>query len=143
MSRTQTSKKSYLLVLSLFVVIGALLAGCGSNNKEKGGASPSASAPSSSAAPSESASPSESPSPSESAPAEVTLKIGAAAVPHAVILDFVKPKLKEQGVNLDVVVFDDEGQLNPALKDGQIDGTTSSTFLTSTRSRGRRGSTSP
>ncbi len=52
---------------------------------------------------------------------ETTLKIGAAAVPHAEILNFVKPKLKEQGVNLEVVVFDDEGQLNPALKDKQID----------------------
>lgn len=52
---------------------------------------------------------------------EVTIKVGAAAVPHAEILNFVKPKLKAQGVNLEVIVMDDDGQLNPALKDKQID----------------------
>ncbi|MDC0759593.1 MetQ/NlpA family ABC transporter substrate-binding protein [Brevibacillus sp. AG] len=52
---------------------------------------------------------------------EVTVKVGAAPVPHAEILEFIKPKLKEQGVNLEVVVLDDEGQLNPALKEKQID----------------------
>jgi D-methionine transport system substrate-binding protein len=60
----------------------------------------------------------------ESAPAaapEVTLKVGAAVVPHADILNFVKPKLKQEGINLEVVVLDDEGQLNPALQDKQID----------------------
>jgi D-methionine transport system substrate-binding protein len=55
------------------------------------------------------------------APKEVTLKVGAAPVPHAEILEFIKPKLKEEGVNLEVVILDDEGQLNPALKDNQID----------------------
>lgn len=54
-------------------------------------------------------------------PKEVTLKVGAAPVPHAEILEFIKPKLKENGVQLEVIVLDDEGQLNPALKDGQID----------------------
>ncbi len=52
---------------------------------------------------------------------EVTLKVGAAVVPHAEILDFIKPKLKEKGVNLEVKVLDDEGQLNPALDEKQID----------------------
>lgn len=50
-----------------------------------------------------------------------TLKVGAAVVPHADILKFVVPKLKEQGVNLEVVTFDDEVQLNPALAEKQID----------------------
>ncbi|MBJ6801388.1 MetQ/NlpA family ABC transporter substrate-binding protein [Geomonas propionica] len=50
-----------------------------------------------------------------------TLKVGAAVVPHADILKFVVPKLKEQGVNLEVVTFDDEVQLNPALSEKQID----------------------
>lgn len=49
------------------------------------------------------------------------LRVGAAVVPHAEILKFVQPKLKEQGVNLEVVVLDDEGQLNPALAEKQID----------------------
>lgn len=52
---------------------------------------------------------------------EVTLKVGAAVVPHAEILEFVKPKLKEKGVNLEVKVLDDEAQLNPALDQKQID----------------------
>ncbi len=51
----------------------------------------------------------------------VTLKVGAAVVPHAEILNFVKPKLKEEGIDLQVVVLDDEAQLNPALQDKQID----------------------
>jgi len=55
------------------------------------------------------------------APSLVKLKVGAAVVPHAEILNFIKPKLKEQGVDLEVVVLDDEGQLNPALADKQID----------------------
>ncbi|QWV91879.1 MetQ/NlpA family ABC transporter substrate-binding protein [Geomonas oryzisoli] len=50
-----------------------------------------------------------------------TLKVGAAVVPHADILKLVVPKLKEQGVNLEVVTFDDEVQLNPALAEKQID----------------------
>lgn len=52
---------------------------------------------------------------------EATIKVGSAAVPHAEILNFVKPKLKQEGVNLEVVVLDDEGQLNPALQNKQID----------------------
>jgi len=50
-----------------------------------------------------------------------TLKVGAAVVPHADILKFVVPKLKEQGVNLEVVTLDDETRLNPALAEKQID----------------------
>ncbi|WP_372631860.1 MetQ/NlpA family ABC transporter substrate-binding protein [Cohnella sp.] len=97
-----TKKKNGVVLISMLVLASAVLAGCGSKNNNGGSASPSASQSSSGAS-------------------EVTLKVGAAAVPHAVILNFVKPALKEQGVNLDVVVFDDEGQLNPALHDKQID----------------------
>ncbi len=52
---------------------------------------------------------------------EVTVKVGAAVVPHAEILNFIKPKLKQEGINLEIVVLDDEGQLNPALQNKQID----------------------
>ncbi len=51
----------------------------------------------------------------------VTLKVGAAVVPHAEILEAVKPVLKNEGIDLQIVVLDDEGQLNPALADKQID----------------------
>jgi len=53
---------------------------------------------------------------------EITVKVGAAVVPHAEILNFIKPKLKQEGINLEVVVLDDENQLNPALQTKQIDG---------------------
>ena len=53
--------------------------------------------------------------------AEVTVKVGAASVPHAEILNFIKPKLKQEGINLEVIVPDNEDQLNPSLKDKQID----------------------
>ncbi len=49
-----------------------------------------------------------------------TLKIGAAVVPHAEILEYIKPRLKKEGVNLEIVVLDDEGQLNPALAEKNI-----------------------
>lgn len=105
-------KGSLFAILALLAVTALALAGCGSNGDKN--ASPSASPSAGASTPG--------PSPSSEAPKEeVTLKIGAAAVPHAEILNFVKPKLKEEGVNLDVIVYDDEGQLNPALKDGQID----------------------
>lgn len=52
---------------------------------------------------------------------EVTVKVGAAVVPHAEILNFIKPKLKQEGINLEVIVLDDEAQLNPALQTKQID----------------------
>ncbi|RUS42431.1 MetQ/NlpA family ABC transporter substrate-binding protein [Cohnella sp. AR92] len=115
------SKKSSLVLIALLFVISLVVSGCGSNNNKEASSSspsPSPSASSPSASPSDSASP----SPSASEPAkEVTLKVGAAAVPHAEILEFIKPKLKEEGVNLEVVVLDDEGQLNPALQEKQID----------------------
>ena len=52
---------------------------------------------------------------------EVTLTVGAALVPHADILNFAKPLLKAQGINLVVKTLDDEAQLNPALDEKQID----------------------
>ena len=52
---------------------------------------------------------------------EITLKIGAAAVPHAEILNSIKPGLKAQGVNLDVKVFTDYVQPNVQLFEKQLD----------------------
>lgn len=51
----------------------------------------------------------------------VTIKIGADLVPHSEILNFIKPKLEAQGVILDIINFDDAGQLNPALQEKQLD----------------------
>ncbi|MDI6813236.1 MAG: MetQ/NlpA family ABC transporter substrate-binding protein [Desulfitobacteriaceae bacterium] len=51
----------------------------------------------------------------------VTLKVGATPVPHAEILEFVKPILAKDGVNLDIVPFTDYVQPNLALDKGDID----------------------
>lgn len=52
---------------------------------------------------------------------EVTLKIGATPVPHAEILEQIKPDLKEQGINLEIVEFNDYVQPNIALNDKELD----------------------
>lgn len=85
--------KLIVTMLSLLIVTG-LFAGCASDKKEEGQAG---------------------------GRAGVTVKVGAAPVPHAEILNFIKPKLKQEGVNLEVIVPDSEDQLNPALHDKQID----------------------
>ncbi|KZE51968.1 methionine ABC transporter substrate-binding protein [Brevibacillus parabrevis] len=107
-------KKGLGVIFSVLVAFSMVAAGCGSGSGS--GASGSQSSSSAPAAPAQSGS-GQAAEPAK----EVTLKVGAAPVPHAEILEFVKPKLKEQGVNLEVVVLDDEGQLNPALQDKQID----------------------
>ncbi|MBR6713128.1 MAG: MetQ/NlpA family ABC transporter substrate-binding protein [Selenomonadaceae bacterium] len=52
---------------------------------------------------------------------EVTLKIGATPVPHSEILAEIKPDLKEQGINLEIVEFNDYVQPNIALNDKELD----------------------
>ena len=52
---------------------------------------------------------------------EVTLKIGATPVPHAELLAEIKPDLKEQGINLEIVEFNDYVQPNIALNDKELD----------------------
>ncbi|SDW43066.1 D-methionine transport system substrate-binding protein [Marininema mesophilum] len=52
---------------------------------------------------------------------EKTLKVGASQVPHAEILNYVKPKLKKEGVNLEVQVFQDYILPNKAVQEGELD----------------------
>ena len=93
-------------ILSAVAVILALAA-C-SNNAS------SAPAASSSAVPSESA--------ASSASAETTvLKVGATAAPHAEVLEFAAPLLKEKGITLEITVFDDYVLPNTALDQGDLD----------------------
>ena len=50
------------------------------------------------------------------------IKVGATQEPHAQILnDVVKPKLKEQGIDLEVIVFQDYVQPNTQLFEKQLD----------------------
>jgi D-methionine transport system substrate-binding protein len=90
-------KKIISIVASVFILTG-VLGGCSSSTQAAGKAEDSANKKS-----------------------EVTLKVGASLSPHAEILEHIKPKLKEEGINLEIVTLDDEGQLNPALQEKQID----------------------
>lgn len=49
------------------------------------------------------------------------LSIAATAVPHAEILEFVKPTLAKQGIQLDIHVFNDYVQPNDQVAQKQID----------------------
>jgi D-methionine transport system substrate-binding protein len=49
------------------------------------------------------------------------IKVGASPVPHAEILEIVKPILAKEGYTLNVVVFNDYVTPNTALSDGQLD----------------------
>ena len=49
------------------------------------------------------------------------LKIGASSTPHAELLEIVKPALAAQGINLDIVIYDDYVLPNTALQDGTLD----------------------
>ena len=51
----------------------------------------------------------------------VTLTVGASSTPHAEILELVKPELAEQGIDLDIVIYDDYVLPNTALQDGTLD----------------------
>lgn len=50
-----------------------------------------------------------------------TIRIAATPVPHAQILEFVKPALAAQGVELDIKVFTDYVQPNVQLAEGRLD----------------------
>lgn len=58
---------------------------------------------------------------SSNASDDTTLKIGASPTPHAEILEHVKPLLKDEGIDLEIVKFDDYVLPNQALSEGDID----------------------
>lgn len=86
-------KRNLILILCLLLSFG-LLVGCGSGGDSN-----------------------------QPANQEETTKIivGATAKPHAEILEVIKPKLAEEGIELVIKEFTDYVLINPALKDGQID----------------------
>jgi len=51
----------------------------------------------------------------------ITLKVGASPVPHAEILNAVKPMLEDEGINLDIIEFADYNQPNLRLADKDLD----------------------
>ncbi|MGG1877827.1 MULTISPECIES: MetQ/NlpA family ABC transporter substrate-binding protein [Paenibacillus] len=58
---------------------------------------------------------------SESAPEAVTIKVGATPVPHAQILEHIKPALAEEGVNLEIVEFTDYQMPNTQVDSKELD----------------------
>lgn len=50
-----------------------------------------------------------------------TLKVAATSVPHAEILEFIKPQLDAQGIELEILIIDDFNTPNRALVDREVD----------------------
>ena len=88
-------KKLFLLLSA--IVFTLALSGCGDSGKPA--------APSSSGA----------------ASAKTTLKVGATPVPHAEILEIIKPLLAKENIELTIVEFSDYVQPNLALNDKELD----------------------
>ena len=55
------------------------------------------------------------------AKSEKVVKVGASPVPHAEILEIVKPELEKDGIKLEIVEFNDYVQPNLATNDKEID----------------------
>jgi D-methionine transport system substrate-binding protein len=58
---------------------------------------------------------------SQTAFSNETLVVGATAIPHAEILEFVKPIVAKEGLDLDIRVFTDYLQPNAQLVSGELD----------------------
>ncbi len=84
--------KKVLALIFALVFLGAAVAGCGKTASTAAGGSK-----------------------------EVTLKVGATPVPHAEILEVVKPILAKEGIKLEIKEFNDYVQPNLALDSNQLD----------------------
>ena len=49
------------------------------------------------------------------------IHVGASNTPHAELLEYVQPKLAEEGIELEITVYDDYALQNPALVNGDVD----------------------
>lgn len=88
-------KKKFALLLTCLLSLSLVLVGCGGEKKEQ-------------------------PQAANNKEAKV-LKVGATPVPHAEILKVVKPILEKDGIQLEIVEFNDYVQPNLALNDKQLD----------------------
>jgi D-methionine transport system substrate-binding protein len=90
-------------ILSLILIVGlviVLIAGCGGKQEAPSG---------------------ESESQGENESKASTIKVGATPVPHAEVLNVVKPILEKEGINLEIVEFTDYNQPNLRLADKDLD----------------------
>lgn len=94
----RSKRRISTLVIGSIVALSLLVTGCGSSTQKSGTATNS-----------------------ESANKAVTLKVGATPVPHAEILEYIKPVLAKEGINLEIVKFTDYNLPNPAVDNGEID----------------------
>ncbi len=95
-------KKNLALIL-VIVLVALCLSACGAST------------------PAATPAPTEAPAATE-APAEpIKLKVGASSTPHAELLEIVKPVLAAQGIELEIVIYDDYVLPNTALQDGTLD----------------------
>ncbi len=87
-----TMKKTVWALAGL-LALGALVAGCSGEKKEA----------------------------AQSSDKKVVLKVGATPVPHAEILNEIKPLLAKDGINLQIIEFTDYVKPNLSLNDKEID----------------------
>lgn len=99
-------KKVLATVLSAALALG--LAACGGAPASSSAAASTPAAPSSGAA-------------AGTAGGSVTLKVGASPAPHAEILEHAAALLKDEGITLEIVEFDDYVMPNTALAEGSLD----------------------
>lgn len=92
--------KKKLFGLTALVLVAVGLVACGSNNEKTDGSKTSG---------------------SKKASDSKVLKVGASPSPHAEILEQVKPILKDEGIDLQIVQFDDYILPNKNLAEGDID----------------------
>jgi len=85
--------KKVLAILAVFTMAVFAFAGCGGDQASKG----------------------------SGASGSKTLKVGATPVPHAELLEIVKPILEKDGIKLEIVEFSDYVQPNLALNDKELD----------------------
>lgn len=96
-------EKTFILIIALGLIL-TLIVGCGAKQN---------SAPANSN--------SQSGSQNNQETKTVTIKVGASPVPHAEILNVVKPMLEKEGIKLEIVEFTDYNQPNLQLADKQLD----------------------
>lgn len=85
--------KKWALVLAGMLALSGLAAGCGGNSGK----------------------------PAADSGKKVVLKVGASPVPHAEILNHIKPALEKEGIDLQVVEFTDYVKPNLSLSDKELD----------------------
>jgi len=94
----RSKRRISTLVIGSLVALSLLVTGCGSSTQNSGTATKTG-----------------------DANKPVTIKVGATPVPHAEILEHIKPELAKQGINLEIVKFTDYPLPNPAVDSGEID----------------------